>query len=223
MSFVNGVFFAFGFDTVNNVAAYATSSDGVSFARRPDLWPSAGGATANGSGAAPINSVDFSNGFWIIGAHPQNGNVEIAFSTDLANFTKQALPWGNNVSLVQGTAYVGGVAYFKGLYYATGSTGVAPYRQIATSVDLKSWSPLATSINNGGLGAPMNMGDRLVLFLRTGFPNDYIDVNGNTGATIYHPTNVDFETYMTTDGATFGQAALPTLLWRPIGFKLIST
>jgi hypothetical protein len=221
VKFVNGVFFVYGFDTVGNVAAYATSTDGVSFARRPDLWASAGGATANGSGAAPVYSVDFANGYWIIGSHPQNGNVEIAYSTDLANYTKQALPWGNNVSLTQGTAYVAGVTYFNGLYYASGGTGVAPYRQIATSLDLKSWATLATPINNGALGAPLNMGDRLAFFLSTGFPNDYVDVN--SGVVTYHPGSIDFEAYQTTDGASFGQVALPGVLWKPTGVKLIQS
>lgn len=219
VAFVNGVFFVYGYDTVNGIAAFATSQDGVSFARRPDIWPATSfqsnlrGGNPAYFGVAPVSSVNYANGYWILGSHPANGNVEIAYSNDLANWTRQALPWGSSINLTQANAGVSGVSYFKGAYYAIGYSAVAPYRQLATSADLKSWSLVAIAgMNNGGPGPLFNLGDRMVTILSPGYPNAAI-VDQASGTPYYTPAGVNYEAYFTTDGQNFAQFSLPAGFW----------
>lgn len=224
--FVNGVFFLHGFDTVNNVAAYATSIDGVSYARRPNIWPAVTStvidyeASVPGAyGSAPITSVDYANGFWVLGAHAHAGNVEIAYSADLDNFTKQALPWGNDVATA--SANVGGVTFFNGRYFAVGASGTAPYKQIATSADLRSWAKLANPLDAGGVKLLLNMGDRLVVIVTTGYPLDQVFWDGEGGST-YSPTATPvYAAFVTTDGVSFARATLPAVFWKVTSGKLV--
>lgn len=227
VKFVNGVFVLYGFDTVNNFAAFATSADGITFTRGPNIWPAVTSIVMDyennvpgAYGSAPITSVDYVNGRWVFGAHPRNGNCEIAFSTGLTSFTKQQLPWGNDTTYRSAT--VSGVAYYNGLYYATGVSGLAPYKQLAVSANLISWSRQASALDDGLVGPLLDMGGKLVAFVTTGYPSDQVFWDG-AGGSSYSPSNTPvYSAFSTTDASSFTRVTLPPVLWKVTRAKLVT-
>lgn len=207
---VNGQFFLLGYDTASRKAAFAISADGQSFARGPDIWQAGANApgTLSSPGATSIFGASYVNGFWVLGSSVNNV-AEIAFSTDLANWTRQSLPWATG-GAAQTYAFVASVVAFNGLYYAFGSGGgSASGVNLASSPDLKNWTNVALSLPGRASSLSVFSG-KLVAFTEAAYPNISVNLNGGSWS---YPAPSSVGAFFSTDGQNFAPLSLPNVFW----------
>lgn len=163
--YVNNRFFVTGFLANSRTMAWATSQDGISWARMPDVFPPAVGF---------MGAISYLNGKWVVGGLTQNGYYPaIAFSTDLSNWTISRLPWPI-LANANGSSLVSDIVYFNGKYYAGGWGGSAPYIGFSSSPDLMNWTNLSPGFSTGAVRSINLIGSRMVVTGEPYFPTTFL-------------------------------------------------